>query len=188
MNTYDFDQTIYRSDSSYHFFLHCLKRHPRAVLPALAKSLRLALAYRRGHIDAKPLKESLFSYLSRLEDVERTVHEFWESHRRHLADWYLRQKKEDDLIISASPEFLLAPIARELGVRLIATRMDHRTGKIHGQNCHGEEKVRRFREAYPDAETEEFYSDSHTDAPMARLAARAFLVKKKRIRPWKHTE
>lgn len=184
MNVYDFDKTVYYPDSSYHFFLYCLKKSPAAVLPVIPKSLVLASRYKRGKIGAKDLKQHLFSYLSRIEDPDRMVTEFWESHRSCLQDWYLRQKKDDDLIISASPEFLLAPIAEELGVRLIATRMDRYSGKIQGNNCHDSEKVLRLKAEYPDETIENFYSDSLSDTPLAELSRHAFLIKKDKLLPW----
>lgn len=184
MNVYDFDQTVYFPDSSYHFFLWCLKRHPGAVIPVIPRSLLLALRYKRGKVSAKILKQQLFSFLHRLEDVEREVEEFWKCHRQNMQDWYMKQKQDDDLIISASPEFLLAPIARELGVRLIATKMDPHTGTIMGENCHDREKVLRFYAEYPGMAIDEFYSDSLSDTPLAELAERSFLVKREILRPW----
>ena len=184
MNVYDFDQTIYYPDSSYHFFLYCLKKHPAAVLPVIPGSLVLALRYRKGSIGAKELKQQLFSFLKRLPDPQPLIRDFWKAHRVNVQTWYLQQKREDDLIISASPQFLLEPIAEELGVRLIATPMDIRTGQIHGLNCHDTEKVRRFREAFPDATIEAFYSDSLSDSPLAKLAENAYLVKHDQLLPW----
>ena len=46
------------------------------------------------------------------------------------------------------------------------------------------ENARRFREVYPDAGIENFYSDSHSDDPLARLAQKAWLVKGDRLLPW----
>ena len=54
-----------------------------------------------------------------------------------------------------------------------------------GENCHDTEKVRRFRALYPDAEIDEFYSDSLSDSPLAELAGKAFLVKKGRLSEWR---
>ncbi len=184
MNTYDFDKTIFYPDSSYTFYIYCLKNFPGAVLPTAPKSLAKAVAYKRGELSAKLLKEQLFSFLPKIPDIDAAVLRFWEENKRRIAPWYLAQKAEDDLIISASPEFLLAPICKELGVGLIGTRMDKHTGKISGENCHDKEKVRRFREAYPEASTENFYSDSLTDSPMADLADKAYLVNKNDVRPW----
>ena len=99
--------------------------------------------------------------------------------------WYLAQKQPDDLVVSASPEFLLAPACRRLGIRPpIASRVDARTGRYTGLNCKGAEKVSRFREQYPDAEIGQFYSDSRSDAPLAHLARRAFLVRGDSYTSW----
>ena len=51
------------------------------------------------------------------------------------------------------------------------------TGECLGPNCRDEEKVRRFREVFSDTQIDDFYSDTEHDAPLARLAKRAFLVK-----------
>ena len=190
MNVYDFDETIFHPDSSYSFFLFCLRHYPRAVMKALPKSLIEAMKYsflplKKEKKDAKKLKEALFSYLNRIGDVHETVSAFWEEkYDEGIASWYLLQKKSDDLIISASPFFLLEPAAEKLGVCLLATDMNPYTGKISGRNCHDEEKVRRFREAFPGERVEEFYSDSLCDTPMARIAERAFLVRGEERIPW----
>lgn len=189
MNCYDFDQTIFYPDSSYCFVMYCLKKYPGAVLRAVPGAAWAGLKVLRKKARVKELKEKTFAFLPRLPDPDRAVRDFWEEHRGKIAPWYLAQKREDDLIISASPEFLLEPIARELGVGLIATRMDKRTGRIQGANCHDEEKVRRFVDAYPEGRIEEFYSDSLSDAPLARLAEKAFLVEKgQTLRPWPEEE
>ena len=105
------------------------------------------------------------------------MNEFWDEHEGRIAKWYLDIRRPDDLIISASPEFVVKPMADRLGVGLIATPMDKRTAYLEpGKNCYGEEKVRKFYELHPDAVTEAFYSDSFSDAPMARIAQSAYLI------------
>lgn len=183
MNTYDFDETIYIRDSSVSFYLYCLKRHPSAILRTLPRTLRMSAKKALGKIDMTALKEQLFSFV-RYIDAERVVAQFWEEKFDGVGEWYLAQKKDDDIIISASPEFLLRPAAEKLGVRLIATRMDSKTGRITGKNCHDVEKVRRFHEQYPGAHTECFYSDSLSDTPMAELADSAVLVTRGKLSPW----
>jgi len=110
-------------------------------------------------------------------DAAAEAERFWSGQIALIKAWYLEQKREDDLIISASPEFLLMPVCRELGVTLIASQVDPRTGRYDGKNCHDEEKVRRMKEAYPEVEIDRFYSDSRADTPLAKLAKQAFLVK-----------
>ena len=184
MNTYDFDKTIFYPDSSYCFYLYCLRHYPGAMVKTLPRSVVSGLRYAAGKGNAKALEEQLFSFLPKLPDVDGAVKDFWDENRQRLAKWYLRQKRGDDVIISASPEFLLRPICDELGVRLIGTRMDKHTGKISGENCHDKEKVRRFYECYPDGHSDEFYSDSMSDLPMAEISDRAFMLKKHVISPW----
>jgi putative flippase GtrA len=107
---------------------------------------------------------------------------FWDRNRVKIKPWYLRQKQETDVIISASPEFLLEPvICGYLGVALIASRLDTNTGKYIGKNCFGEEKVTRLYEKYPDCIIESFYSDSLSDTPLAQKAHKSFFVKRENI-------
>jgi phosphoserine phosphatase len=134
--------------------------------------------------DTRALKEKAFAFLRHLDDVDRIVQEFWQENSGKIAEWYLEQRRDDDLILSASPEFLLRPIADSLGVQLIATQMDRHTGKIIGKNCHDNEKVVRFYAKYPNVKPERFYSDSLSDAPMARIAQQAFLIRNGVPVPW----
>lgn len=184
MNTYDFDKTIFYPDSSFCFYRFCLMRYPSALFPTLKESLRAARRYQRGELSAKALKEQLFSFLPMIPDVDAAVRLFWKQNEKRLGSWYLAQKREDDLILSASPRFLLQPICEKLCVSLIATEMDPHTGKISGENCHDHEKVCRFYQCYPEGHTENFYSDSLSDSPMAEIADQAFLVKKHKLSPW----
>ncbi len=184
MNTYDFDKTIFYPDSSACFYKFCLKKHPAAVISTLPKTLVKTVKYLAKKISTKELKEQLFSFLADIPDPDKAVKEFWDENMAGIGDWYMAQKKDDDIIISASPYFLLEPVCSKLGVRLIATPMDRKTGKILGKNCHDSEKVRRFYEEYPDARTENFYSDSMSDSPMAEIADNAWLVTKHKLSPW----
>lgn len=101
-----------------------------------------------------------------------------------IKTFYRERQSPDDLVISASPEFLIGEVCRRLGIAWIASPVNPATGKLEGPNCRGEEKVRRFQEEYPEAEIECFYSDSPSDIFMAREAQKAFLVKKDRIQEW----
>lgn len=184
MNTYDFDKTIFYPDSSFCFYRYCLRRFPALLFPTLRESLLAARLYGRGELSAKALKEQLFSFLPGIPDINSVVADFWRLNEKRIGAWYLCQKRSDDLILSASPRFLLEPICVKLGVELIATEMDEHSGKINGENCHDHEKVRRFYQRDPNGHTENFYSDSMSDTPMAEIADHAFLVKKHQIFPW----
>ena len=181
---YDFDNTVYRGDSSTHFTFWCLAHYPKTWLhlPAMAF---WGLLFGLKLCPKTRFKSHLFGYLRHIRQPEQAVERFWQSHRKNLKAWYLARPHGDDVIISASGEFLLAPVCAELGVkRLIGTRMDSRTGRIQGENCWGPEKVERLRQVYPQFHMSEFYSDSRSDTPLAQVADRAFLVKGYELLPW----
>ena len=185
MNVYDFDQTIFYPDSSVCFVMYCIRKHPKAFLHQILGTAARGAGKLAGMTSTKRLKEKMFSFVSRLPDVDAEIAAFWQEYWKNIQPWYLAKKREDDLIISASPDFLVRPAAEMLGVRLIATSMDKQTGKIEGANCRGEEKVRRFGAEFPGETVDEFYSDSLSDTPMARQAKRAFIVGRAgRLNPW----
>lgn len=184
MNVYDFDKTIYAGDSTVDFYIFCLFRYP-CIWRTIPHQICRILYWGFYKHDTVRLKESFFLFLHELPSGEEVVDMFWKNHQRRIKEWYLNQRRENDVIISASPEFLLGPICRQMGIReLIATKMDPHTGKISGDNCKGQEKVKRFLQVYPQERIEKFYSDSTTDAPLARLAEKAFIVSGERISSW----
>lgn len=183
MNVYDFDKTIYRGDSTVDFWRHCLKRYPKAVL-ALPGTLAGALAFRRGRCSREQFKERFYQFLRFVPDTEREAERFWDRNLSGIEPWYRAQQSDTDVIISASPDFLIGAACRRLGVRFLASPVDAHTGQLLGPNCRGEEKVRRFRDAYGAVEVERFYSDSRSDAPLAALAQEAFLVCRGQVLPW----
>lgn len=184
MNVYDFDGTIYAGDSTIHFYRFMLKQHPE-ILRYFPQFCLTTLQHKTGQCSTKAWKESFFSFLKAIPDVQTDVKRFWELHFQNIMPWYLQQKQGTDVIISASPEFLLDIPVRKLGAgKLIASEVDMRSGVFHSENCKGEEKVRRFRREYPDGSVDRFYSDSASDLPMAQLAGEAFLCKKGCLKPW----
>ncbi len=184
MNVYDFDGTVYRGDSTVDFYLFSVKRHPAALRHVPAVCL-WALKKKCGKCTTREWKEVFFRFLADIPDLQAELRLFWERHFCKIYPWYHAQKRPDDVFISASPEFLLAIPAEKLGIgRLIASRVDEKTGRFDGENCKGAEKVSRFRALYPDAQIERFYSDTHSDLPMARLAEKAYLCKKGQLLDW----
>ena len=175
MNVYDFDGTLYKGDSSRDFFVYALKKHPSLIrfVPRIGWGF---LRYWLRIISKTQAKEHFFSFLTAV-DGEALAEQFWTDHTQWIRPWYPAQHRDDDVVISASPEFLLQPICRRLGItHLMASRVDPHTGKFEGGNCRDTEKVRRFHEQYGDAVIDSFYSDSTADLPLAKLAKQAFFV------------
>ncbi len=184
MNIYDFDKTIYDGDSTYAFIKYCAARYTKAAVTAPG-TLGAFLMYACGRKTKTQFKEKMYRFLKYIPDVDAAVEDFWDGHEKNIFEYYRKHGREDDIIISASPEFLLRPICDRLGVkRLIASRVDKNTGKYTGENCYGAEKVKRLKEVYGISCCDEFYSDSLSDTPLADIADKAFIVKSGVLIPW----
>lgn len=170
INLYDFDHTIYRGDASLDFIRYYLIRHPKLWYKVFSYIVVIA-QYILGVKSRKQVKERAFSFLKDVADVDTEVEKFWEQHESRIVGWYRARYEPSDVIISASPEFLLQPIADKLGVeKVIATRMSKTTGHIEGENCRGEEKVRRLKLLGIHNDICNVYSDSQSDRPILSLA------------------
>lgn len=184
MNVYDFDKTIYDGDSTVDFWKYCVRRYPKAW-GAFPGALLFGVLFKLELCERELFKERFYRFLQYVPDVSREVCLFWDEHMERIKSFYHKQRRTDDLIISASPEFLIQEACRRLSVSCIASKVNPATGKLEGPNCRGMEKVLRFREMCPDAQIQEFYSDSTSDVFMAKEACDAFLVKNNKIQEWR---
>lgn len=184
MNVYDFDKTIYDGDSSLDFYKFCLKRHPYILL-LMPGQIISAFLYKANVIGKNKFKERFFSFLQRIPDIDEEVFSFWNEHEAKIKNWYKKNKQNSDIIVSASPEFLLKEICDRMSIKhVVATQIDKKTGKLTGNNCYGKEKVNRLKKYMPDIKIHCFYSDSYSDTPVARISEKAFLVKGDIIVQW----
>lgn len=179
INAYDFDGTIYDGDSSFDFYLYSLKRN-KLVLLQLPIQLGAAILYLLKIYDKTKFKEKIFSFVKRI-DTDVYVKDFWIKNKSKIKEWYLKQKDTSDVIVSASPEFLLKPLEKEMNFKVIGTIVNKKTGKFESLNCHDFEKIKRYEEQY-NKKIKRFYSDSiKADRPMLEYAEEAYLVEKNEI-------
>ncbi len=184
VNVYDFDETIYEGDSSRDFYFYCLFNYPKLWLlqPIIGF---YGLLFLMKLMPKTQFKEKVFSFLNWIPDVDNAINQFWNTHIKNIKDFYKQIKRDDDIIISASPEFLVKPAMDYLDVpSLLGSRIDKNTGKYTGLNCYGSEKVNRLNQSFPNVQIAEFYSDSKSDEPLAELAERAYIVKGTQILDW----
>lgn len=181
VNAYDFDETIYDGDSSVDFFKYAIKQKKRIILNFFVIGFAGAM-YLLKLREKEYFKTVFFSFVRYFDDVDKLVESFWDKNDDKIKKFYLEKQKNTDYVISASPEFLLAPIAKKIGFNLIATDVEKKTGKLKSKNCYGEEKVRRFKKT--NNTVKEFYTDSLSDEPMCKIAQEAFIVDDKKIIPW----
>lgn len=179
MNGYDFDETILKGNSVRRFFCYCWLRLPYLFiyLPVLF----VAVIFKRC-INSNTYYNMLTYFVKLIPNKQKFVTKYWDKHINKIKQWYYDQQKEDDIIISASPSYLVEEACRRIGVRCIATPVDLKTSKVIGGNhCYGAQKPKFFREQFGDAQLETFYSDSMSDEPMFKLAHRGYLVKGDKI-------
>lgn len=183
MNVYDFDKTIYHGDCTFDFYKYCLKKD-KTIVFLVPKVAFACFRYLAGFITKEEFKETFFQFLFKFKNLEEMVEDFWNLNQHKIKKFYLKNKRKDDLVISASPEFLIKPICNRLNIASMGSRNDINTGKFTGLNCHGKEKVRRFYEVYKNGVIEEFYSDSYVDDPLAQIAKKAYMVDGEKLLEW----
>lgn len=178
MNVYDFDKTIYPTDCSIKFCFWCMNRHPKLYFTFFPKALRLLILRKMGKIPEYLLQREFFRYLTLVDDFDEQIERFWDKNEKKISEWYIKQKRPDDLIISASPSCVLEPIIKRLGVNFMASEYDRKYGVFVNNMMFAKEKARYIIDhGFPVIDN--FYSDSLSDTPLALCAEKAYLVKDK---------
>lgn len=185
---FDFDGTITTRDTLLEFVRYS-KGATRFYLGFLLTSPWM-VAYKLKIISNQKAKEKFLSFFFRNYHLEK-FHEHCSSFAKEAIPGLIRPKALQEItrlqeagaevvIVSASPENWIRPWSDQAGLQLLSTRLavkeDRLTGKIMGHNCHGEEKVRRIREAYTLSDYDEIYAygDTRGDLPMLGLARVSF--------------
>lgn len=181
----DFDETLYKKDSLIEFCKFIYKKKPSqfwAIVPQVIGSILHAFKL----ISTKKFKELFLLFLHGIkeEEVKTLAKEFWDNTGMEYFNaniTALFNRKEYRIIcISASPELYLQPILEVYQIELIGTQLSYIENKykIVGENCKGEEKVKRLKKYLQteDLPIAECYSDSLTDMPLFKLSKNAYLV------------
>lgn len=176
MNVYDFDNTIYRGDCTLDFYKYCLIHYPQITI-CIPKQITAFVMYKLKRINKTCFKEQFYCFFNLLHDIENITVDFWNKNDHKIKDWYKNQYEATDVVISASPYFLLKEICNRIGIKhLVASKVNPSTGEYTGMNCYGVEKVRRFNSEIGGV-IDKFYTDSKSDIPMMRIAKESFWVK-----------
>lgn len=184
MNVYDFDNTIYNGESAIDFFVYFLKRDPKLLL-YVPKVVRALARYKMRRIS---IDEALSEYGTLVEEYCRSIENldehiriFWDKNIRKIKPFYYGIRNDDDVILSAGFDVVLAEMGRRMNIKnIVATETDRENFRIVNF-CFRENKVKAFKKHYPDAVIENFYTDSLNDQPIIDLAENAYLVKGNKI-------
>lgn len=182
---FDFDGTLTRSDTLIAFL-----RHEGGTYRLLAELLLLApclVLMKLGLYSNHKAKQRLFARYFRgmaLSDFDARCQVFAHGHRDLLRPEGIATLRRaladgaDAAIVSASVDNWVRPFfdREDTHVRILGTQVETRDGRLTGRfatpNCYGAEKVRRIREAFPDADSRRIvaFGDSRGDREMLQLA------------------
>lgn len=177
MNVYDFDETIFEGDSEVRFFNYL------GTLPQY-KSVKAKFRFieffskKLGWIDRTVARQWQYSFLKKVDDIDSLLEDYWNQAEKYVKKWYLEVKQPDDIIASGTPEFLMLPILKRLGLKdIVATDMDKKTGKITGHFAIEQYKLEYFKaKNYDASKIDKFYSDAYSDHFLADIAKEAWFI------------
>ncbi len=179
LDIYDFDKTMVPFDTGSLFCLWSFVHYPYIIVFAPYAAYGII---RFGLIEKNVAKMKKYAFgFIRSIPLEKAAVKFWNRYEKKVFDRCRKEnRKRFSVVISASPDFLLEEIAKRLEFDcLICTKHNRKTGEITGRNCRCDEKVRRFKEQFPDAEVVDVYSDSLAhDKYIFSLGRRCFHVEK----------
>ena len=185
MNIYDFDDTIFDGDSSVEFIKYSFIHHPLMVSWSILKGLKEGIKYILKKSNFGLLKSELFSFVKNIDNLDEYMNDYVLKHQKNIKNFYIEQRKDNDVVISASFDFIVRPFCEKLGIKtIIATEYDTKKGCIIGKNCKGKEKIVRFNKIFKNPKVDKAYSDSLSDIPMFEIAKEAYLVKGNEIIPY----
>ena len=186
MNAYDFDNTIYDGESTFDFFVFCLRKDIK-LIKFLPIALFRLIQYKLNLLKIEEIyntAEKIINYFFANSSLcfETLAKEFWHKNYKKLKKNFLNMLNEDDLIITGCPDFLINYIKEDLKVKnIISTEFDVKKRKI-SFICFGENKVKAFSKRYQNKTIKKFYTDSLSDVPFMKLSEEVYFVNKDRIK------
>ena len=118
MKVFDFDNTLYRGESSLDFSLYMIRTHKKILL-YLPVIMANAISYKLCLVDKDKLGAEISKYMKLIirdkHEIRHLVKTFWQTHANRLDADMLKRIGPNDLIITAGPDFLLDGIRDRLG-------------------------------------------------------------------------
>lgn len=186
---FDCDGTLIRGDATRRFLLEL--RGPIGVTADLLRSAPQLLAWQLGLCSTAAVKQVVLDRALQATPIDQRRHVLQRlspilvgqlrSEALARLHWH-QQQGHRCLIVTASPEPLITPLARHLGVELIATGCTDLLAvgpgvpfRLRTPNCKGVEKVRRLEQylgTLPPPDEFEAYGDSRADRELLRASGR----------------
>ncbi len=180
MNVFDFDNTLYRGESSVDLALYMIKNNKKIIL-YLPKIFYNLLKYKLCIVDkcktVAAINDFMKNALSGREELLGAVEGFWAEHRKKLNRHMLKRIRSGDVIITAGPDFLIKGIANELHTRnLLCSIIDTDKMEVRYLNI-GSNKSKYYKKKFGDQKIDCFYTDSYNDRALMELAEKVYIVR-----------
>lgn len=181
MNVFDFDNTIYDGESTFDFYLYCVKHHPETV-KFMFVVVWSFIKYKMCLVSEQQLRELADKYVADFlrccPDAKELAEKFWDENIKKIKPCFRELITEDDIIVSASFGFLLRPVLEKLGIKkALMSEVDLDSAKVL-RLCYRKNKVALFRENFKNVKVRDVYTDSLNDKPLMSLADKnVFIVK-----------
>ncbi|WP_291632439.1 HAD-IB family hydrolase [Clostridium sp.] len=192
---FDVDFTLTKRETLLEFYFFMIKKNPKFI-KYLPKSIISSIFYVFKIYDASKVKKTFIRFIDGIEENEmkKIVKEFYEKRLSKILynDGIVMMKKMKAqgykiYLISASAEFYLSEfynikeVDKVIGTRFTTENGLHRN-TISGENCKGDEKVKRLKEFLKnenievDFESSYMFSDSLSDLPLFNLVGHPYLI------------
>ena len=199
---FDVDFTLTKRETLMEFYIFMVKKYPRLITYA-PFSIFSAILYLIKLFPASKAKENFIAFINGISenDMKLLVKEFYEKRLSKIiyedalsTIKKLKKRGYKIYLISASAEFYLNELYRIKEVdKIIGTRFTILNGnhnkKISGENCKGEEKVKRLMKSLKednidvDFKNSYMFSDSLSDLPLFNMVGNPYLINYRKRHP-----
>ena len=190
MKVFDFDNTIYRGESSIDLAVYMIRNNKKIILylPMIFTNL---VKYKLCMIGRREMETILNDFCQAVmedkDDIPGIIERFWQTHAHKLNKGILKLIGPEDIIITAGPDILINGIRDRLNTDHIISSEVDLDGRCFTYLNFKDNKLKRYRELYGDRPIDVFYTDSYNDRALMEISERVYLVKKgipvKQIKP-----
>lgn len=185
IKVFDFDNTIYRGESSVDLALFMIKNNKKILLylPSIFVNM---IKYKLCLVKKEKLIKKINNFMSAIifdrKELLELVERFWSKKIHKLDRKMLNRINRDDVIITAGPDFLIHGIKKLLNTNnIISSEIDEVKNKMKYFNF-GDNKVKRYKELYGDKRISCLFTDSYNDRALMDISDKVFIVKKGRLK------
>ena len=185
IKVFDFDNTIYRGESSFDLVVFMIKNNKKILLYLPSIFINM-IKYKMCMVEKAQLLKKINDFMKVIimneNEVNALVKRFWKKKIHKLDRNMLKRIKKDDVIITAGPDFLIHGIKKLINTdNIISSEIDYEKFEVKYFNF-GDNKVKRYKELYGNRRIDCLYTDSYNDKALMDISDKVYIVKKGRLK------